>query len=85
MIVKVHYYLDSMSVTAQLEVTFYDNNTVINQVVSPLSIGELMIVGIDFANSGNIPGSVFGMYQTECTIHGTTQSTIESIVSNYGS
>ena len=33
-----------------------------------------MIVEIDFATLGNIPGSVFGMYQTECTVHGTTQS-----------
>ena len=33
-----------------------------------------MIVEIDFATPSNIPGSVFGMYQTECTVHGTTQS-----------
>ena len=52
-------------ITAQLEMIFHDNNTVIDQVVSPLSIGELMIVGIAFATPGYIPGSVFGMYQTE--------------------
>ena len=33
-----------------------------------------MIVEIDFATLGNIPGSVFGMYQTECTVLHTTQS-----------
>jgi len=59
-------------ITSQLQMKFYDAATEAEVTSSSLlSIGEVMEVGISFVVPGNIPGSVFGFYPTDCTVTGT--------------